>query len=145
MDRRTGESNNVVGLNPGGIVRHGDLGMGSREGIIVLNRAIFERPDPPAVILWPSVDHADNGAPAAGGGNEGEISSVGPPTAESNGDEGLEDEDEGDGDEKADGNGDRDANDGFNRNFSSSLALSGDGNSLSSCAAGRGDKAPASI
>lgn len=73
------------------MVRHGDLGMGSREGVIVLNRAIFERPDPLAIALWPSVAPTDDGAPATGGGEEG-----------------IDDEDEGNGDDKAEGSGVRD-------------------------------------
>lgn len=87
------------------MVRHGDLGMGSREGVIVLNRAIFERPDPLAIALWPSVAPTDDGAPATGGGNEGDLSS---PAAESNGEDGIDDEDEGNGDDKAEGSGVRD-------------------------------------
>lgn len=127
------------------MVRHGDLGMGSREGVIVLNRAIFERPDPLAVALWPSVAPADDGAPAAGGGNEDDLSSAGPPDAETNGDEGLDDEDEGDGDDKADCSGDRDANDGIDEDLSSSLALPGDNDSFCTSGADGGDNAPASI
>lgn len=40
LESRTGESKNDVGLNPGGIVMHGDLEMGSFAGDISLYLAI---------------------------------------------------------------------------------------------------------
>jgi hypothetical protein len=46
FERRTGDSNNDVGLYPAGIVMHGDLEIGSFAGDISLYLAIEFWPDP---------------------------------------------------------------------------------------------------
>lgn len=49
LERRTGDSRNDVGLSPGGMVRQGDLEIGSFAGDISLYLALLD-PPPPSLV-----------------------------------------------------------------------------------------------
>lgn len=121
-----------MGLSPGRMVRYGDLRIGSREGAVILNRAMLDRPDPPAAALWPSVAPADD-ADTNAEDDKGGLSSASPPDGNANGGDANDDD--------ANGN----ANDDDEEVLSSSTLL-GDDDSFCTAVAGVGrDIAPPRI